>query len=242
MRRFTFYVLVAVLAFGIGSLIAFNFYWKPQTAPQKAGQKPHLEISNQTRSVQTFSIDTKNLPVYENTVKDVEGKKPFCKDKRILPIWDLIKKDEYFQRQSGGTFLNPNCSDIFEILNFDLNKDGNKEIILRGNSSGLCGATGNCGFWIFEKKGKKYRKILSSSDYVDISGLGEQIQKNETNGYRNILLKGHFTASETTYQHYRFIGGKYKLLKDLIDACIVCSGENPKWKMMTWKEYENLHP
>lgn len=238
MRRFTFYTFVALLTFGVGSFIAFNFFWKTQTASPKPEQKPQPEISDQTRSSETFSVDMTKSPVYENTSKDDERKKPFCKDKRILPVWNLIKKDDYFQRQSGGTFFKPNCSDMFEILNFDLNKDGNKEIILRGKSSDLCGAVGNCGFWIFEKKGKRYRKILSASDYVDITEMGEQITRRKTKGYFDILLKGHWSASDTGYYTYKFNGQKYTKNKCLVEACVICTGDNPKWKFMSCREYE----
>ncbi len=103
----------------------------------------------------------------------------------------------------------------------------------------MCGAVGNCGFWIFEKKGKNYRKILSASDYVDITEMGKQITRKETKGNFDILLKGHWSASDTGYYTYKFNGQKYTETKCLVEACVICTGDNPKWKFFSCREYEN---
>lgn len=128
---------------------------------------------------------------------------------------------------------------MFEIFKFDLNSDGRKEIILRGKVFGMCGATGNCGFWIFEKKGKKYRKVLRSHDYADITVMGEQIQKKKTNGFNNILLKYHFSVSKTVYSTYKFDGRKYVERKCLVSTPIskTLSEKTPKWHFVSCKKY-----
>lgn len=250
MRRYTFYILVFLIALIIGCLLGIRYFSESieetQTIKQTENHTKFLvkEVDGKWQLVPTKEIpatkvdSTLNDEIFETQNK--EPKKPFCKDKRILPVWKLLLKNEYFGERTNLTFNEPNCAKMFEVLFFDLNRDGQKEILLRGNLSDLCGATGNCGFWIFGKVGKNYRKLLSASDYVDIIKMGNQIKQRRTNGYRDILLKGHWNASETNYGHYKFINEKYKLVKDLINACFPCSGDNAKWKMITWKEYEKL--
>lgn len=132
-----------------------------------------------------------------------------CYDHYILPIWQELKKDEDFidrLNAMGGTL---NCSDMLEVKAIDLNRDGRLEFLVRGKDFQFCGATGNCKFWAFEKRGARARVILSASDYGENTPLGDQVQRSRTGGYANLLLKGHFTAAETSYTTYRFDGKRY---------------------------------
>ena len=235
MRRFTFYIFAAFFTFAIGCLIVFGYFWGTTPKEIKTETEENSQILTTENKPSTSLYYDLFKSQYENKFPEpVERQAPFCKDKRILPVWNLIQKDEYFRRQSGEDFSTPNCSDMFEFLSFDLNNDGKKEIILRGNSSDLCGGTGNCGFWIFGKMGNSYRKILSASDLVDVNEMGDQIEKIKTKGYFDILLKGHLNAADTSYAYFKFDGEKYKSVKNLVRFC---SGENEKCKLITLKEY-----
>ena len=240
MRRFTFYIFAAFFTFAVGCIIVFGLLYKENPKEVKTETKENLQIRlNENKTSTSLDYDLFKAQYENRFPKPVEKQIPFCEDKRILPIWNLIKNDEQFLGQGDKMFLEPNCSNMFKIFNFDLNKDGKKEIILRGDSPDLCSAVGNCGFWIFEKKGRNYRKILSSTDYTDVNEMGDQIEESKTKGYYDVLLKGHLSASDTSYEFFKFNGKKYKTSKSLVHACTVCVGDNPKWEFITWKEYEN---
>ena len=167
----------------------------------------------------------------------VYPKKLSCYDLTILPIWNVLKNDEQFKERVGFSDDSPDCSEMLEIERVDLNGDGSKEILVRGKNFHLCGATGNCGFWVFEKLRTRPRMLLSASDYVDVSDLGEQVLKTRTNGYSDLLLKGHFSAAETGHYTYKFDGQKYIETK--------CMYEVPKfiqtevsWEMITCDEFD----
>jgi hypothetical protein len=133
-----------------------------------------------------------------------------CYDPHLLPIWHELKKDTEFKDRVRGEAGELSCSDVLELKPVDLNSDGSEEFLVRGKDSPVCSPVGNCGFWIVGKLGKRVRLLLSSSDYNGESELlGEQIQRSRTSGYSNILLKGHFSAAETSYTTYSFDGKKY---------------------------------
>ncbi|HEY8559638.1 MAG TPA: hypothetical protein VIL74_04480 [Pyrinomonadaceae bacterium] len=237
MRRYLFFILITLLTFGIGSVSVLKTGRKSQENLQTSSKQPLINKSFGSDFKGAFK-NTFNSSLQNSEIETEKPIKPFCNDKIILRVWKYLVRDRDFQEWQPSPRESLDCKDMFEIKEFDLNQDGNKEILLRGKNFNLCSPVGNCGFWIYERAGKGYQKILGSTDYSDIIELPHQIQKNKTNGYRDVLLKGHFTASDTTYRHYKFIGKKYKLVKDLINACVVCTGDNPKWKMMTWKEYK----
>ena len=130
------------------------------------------------------------------------------------------------------------CAEMLEIKPVDLNADGAKELLVRGKYD-LCGATGNCNFWIFAKRGERYRKLLSSSDYFEGRELGDQIVRSKTNGYRDISVKGHITASDTSYQNYRFTGHNYVASRCVVESYLFSMNRR---QIVNCKEFErNWH-
>lgn len=231
MRRFSFYILTALLTFGIGSLIAKRFYLRNEDKSETV-EKLNNQPQKNTTSFYNFSTEQ-----FVQTSERRTLEKRFCIDKRILPVWKELTKDDYF-REQGSYGESGNCSDMLEVKNIDLNQDGQKEILLRGKNFNLCSAVGNCAFWIYEKKGKRFRKILYSTDYIDITKMPNQIKKNRTNGYFNIVLKGHLNAAETNYLYYKFDGQKYKQNNCLVYTYIPGTNSNPKWKFISCREYD----
>lgn len=235
MRNYFLYILIGFLTFGIGSFVVLNLYWIfLENSHESAGPEFLASLSSKSIVDNTF---LKSL--HSTQLKEVEPAKPFCYDKNILSIWNVLLKDKDFWEWEPTSYQSLDCKDMLEIKKIDLNQDGNKEIILRGKNSNLCSAVGNCAFWIYEKRGKIYRKLLADTDYCDASKLGEQLLKTKTNSYHDILLKGHLSAPDTSYAFYKFDGKKYKIHKNLVEACVVCVGEHPKWKFMTSREYWN---
>lgn len=132
-----------------------------------------------------------------------------CYDPHLLGVWQEIRKDKEFIERTSERFEDLDCSSLLDIKPIDLNRDGDPEFFVRGKNVPLCGGTGNCLFWIFEKKNSRMAVLLAGSDFVEMEELGEQVQRSRTNGYSDILLNGHFTAVETGYYTYKFDGKRY---------------------------------
>ncbi|MCW5960045.1 MAG: hypothetical protein KIS76_07770 [Pyrinomonadaceae bacterium] len=132
---------------------------------------------------------------------------PTCSDKKILPIWNELKKDSEFIDQVETFDENADCTNRIEIDEVDLNRDSRREYIVWGRYN-FCGGTGNCSLWVLEKRRGKLRMILSSGGYYGESKWFE-VKKRSTNGFRDLLIKGHFTAAETHYGRYKYYGRKY---------------------------------
>ncbi len=87
----------------------------------------------------------------------------------------------------------------------DLNGDGAPEVIAQpvGLEAG-CGATGNCPFWVFEKTRTGYKLILGTKGFQVFT-----IESRATEGFRDIVLGSHDSASERTLYVFRYSGGRY---------------------------------
>lgn len=245
------YIYIALFTFSLGYFVFFSFDTYPHEktevyVDQESEHHTKFEFTkidgewkfNPVKEFQTIQ----NTNISEDSyTQDVESKKPFCKDKRILPVWKLLQKDETFKFQTDSQFYEPNCAKMFEFLKVDLNNDGKKEIILRGKTSGLCGATGNCEFWVFGKMRGKYQELLSDKDYYRISEMGKQIKNKKTNNYADILLTYRFSISDIAYTTYKFNGQKYIKSKCQVSVPNYKEkiGYNLKWQFITCKEYLN---
>jgi hypothetical protein len=237
MARYVLNIAVGFLAFALGSFIAIQFdpTAAGKTLPQNAAvvrpEKPAAELN-----------PASYFPFSEAVEKQSDRPSvPTCLDKKILPVWNLLQRDSEFKdRFAGSRGSSADCSDMLEASFIDLNKDGEKEILLRGANFQLCSAVGNCGFWVFRKAGQSYKKILVWSDYIDITEMGDQVEKASTNGYSGLLLKGHMDASNTHYFYFRYDGQKYRQTKCMVDAYVPGSNVdgNAKWKFVTCREYE----
>lgn len=233
MRRFGFYILVASLTFGIGSLIALNFYWNLNNDSSKAHKTkiPAPTFTEEKPWERPWKVSVE--PIQEKEIPT----KPFCYDDKILPIWNQLINDKTFKDWEVSSRDSLDCAEMLDAKKIDLNRDGQKEFLLRGKNFNLCSPVGNCAFWVYGKKGKKYRKLLDSTDFWEITAMGSQVKKSKTKGYFDILLKGHMTASDTTYELYKFDGTRYKQSKCLVETPISGSSDNPKWEFVGCKEF-----
>lgn len=86
----------------------------------------------------------------------------------------------------------------------DLNGDGIPEVIAQGTDKLGCSPTGNCPFWVFQKSGHEYRLLVS------LGGIQTfQIQRSRSNGFRDIVVEMHGSATQRTLRLLRFGNGKY---------------------------------
>jgi hypothetical protein len=86
----------------------------------------------------------------------------------------------------------------------DLNGDGVPEVISQA-SGDICSPTGNCPFWAFQKTGTQYRLILEKGAVQDFT-----IQPTQTNGYFDLVLGMHGSATEQGLFLYQFRDGRYR--------------------------------
>ena len=209
MHRYLLYLASALLAFGLGVLI-FKFYRAAGEKPAMAEEKQVTAAPRSDKIVGTgFATNFRS----GNAQTDVPGYvpklyKPNCSDKNLLPIWNELRKDKEFRESAKDFYMDANCSKMLEVQKLDLNNDGQKEFVLWGKNSNLCGGTGNCTLWIYERKNGRYKKLLQSVAYNDETKWFE-VKKAESNGYRNLLLKTHYSGYETVYEFYKFNGSKY---------------------------------
>lgn len=87
------------------------------------------------------------------------------------------------------------------IKMIDLNHDGIPEVVAQGMVG--CSPTGNCLFWILQKAHVGYRLLLMGE------GQTFTVQKTVTNGFHDIVLSMHASATESGLTDYRYKGGVY---------------------------------
>ena len=87
----------------------------------------------------------------------------------------------------------------------DLGGSSFKEFAALSGDDQSCSPTGNCEFWILQQDGAKYSVILHR-----IATQTFTIQPTVTNGFHDLVLGQHGSATETGLTLYRFDGSKYR--------------------------------
>lgn len=91
------------------------------------------------------------------------------------------------------------------IKAIDLNGDGVPEIIAQTVGVGnWCSPTGNCAFWVFQKAASGYKVIL---DKGAVQSFTVQAARND--GFSDLVLAMHGSATEQDLYLYRFSHGSY---------------------------------
>lgn len=94
---------------------------------------------------------------------------------------------------------------------YDLNGDGKNEIIAQGNGLGACGGTGNCVVLVLQSTPTGFQILLDSRAGKFGRGFEKiRIMESRTNGYRDIVLASHVSASDRTLEVFRFKSGEYR--------------------------------
>ena len=88
------------------------------------------------------------------------------------------------------------------IKMIDLNGDGVPEVVAQGMAD--CSPTGNCSLWILQRKPEGYKVLLAAF------GQTFTIQQPSTNGYRDVVVSMHGSATESGLTEYRYRGGRYR--------------------------------
>ena len=90
------------------------------------------------------------------------------------------------------------------IKEFDLNADGDPEVIAQGIDQDACSPTGNCPLWVFPWSGNHYRLLLNEQAQTFT------IQPSKTNGFHDLVLGFHGSATNTGLSEYKFQGNVYR--------------------------------
>ena len=93
---------------------------------------------------------------------------------------------------------------ITRVKKVRLSDDPNGQIIAQASDQNVCGATGNCPFWVFEKRGKGFVLLLESFGQV------YTIEAGKTEGYHDLVVATHGSAFQKTVNLYQFEAGRYE--------------------------------
>jgi hypothetical protein len=99
----------------------------------------------------------------------------------------------------------------FRIEKIQLAADDKTQYIVEGWGSCVCGTTGNCPVWILEKRDKGFTVLFSNGGYGGFNGFS--IEETNTNGYKDLILRYHDSASSYGLYVYRFSKDGYKLFQ-----------------------------
>lgn len=86
----------------------------------------------------------------------------------------------------------------------DLSAGPQREVIAQASDEANCGATGNCSLWVFKRTAQGYVLILSEVAQ-DVT-----ILPTSTNGFHDLMLGIHGSATEQELDLFRFVNGHYQ--------------------------------
>lgn len=86
----------------------------------------------------------------------------------------------------------------------DLNGDGIKEYEVQLSGICACGAH-NCTIYLYRRSGQRFESILEGA-----SGLGVEVLRTSSNGYRDIQIDAHNNAATRYSTVYKFDGKQYR--------------------------------
>jgi hypothetical protein len=141
---------------------------------------------------------------YQNTIRTSTDLTPEQRGAILNAVLDQLKHEKLEDVSPDGLqrlALNT------RIEFADLNGGGIKEVIAQSNGPESCGATGNCFIWVFQPTEVGYKLLLDSGGEV------LRILPGPSNGYRDIVVGIHNSASERTLLVYKYLNGSYHTSK-----------------------------
>ncbi|MBX7174436.1 MAG: hypothetical protein K1X72_25915 [Pyrinomonadaceae bacterium] len=196
MNRYAFYLIISLLAFGIG-ITSFLFFYQQKEISQsnKFLRVEEIEVSNSIPThIQTVASDEDEIcsgldaeDYFEPAIKKWL-KEQKIEEKPIRP------PKEY---QSEGDKFIPSLIDV--------NHDGRKELMIKW----YCSPTKNCAVYIFEKKDNDYRRLFFSCQKIQAIHFGKSSYK----GYQEIQTTTKLNEKTGFYSTYKFNGEYYDTTK-----------------------------
>ncbi len=91
------------------------------------------------------------------------------------------------------------------VARVNLGIQGESALVVQGNGACMCGASGNCPFWLLSE-GPGSKLLLRAEGVQSFS-----VQRAKSGGPFDLVLGSHHSAMETDIQRFRFSGNAYKL-------------------------------
>lgn len=108
---------------------------------------------------------------------------------------------ECIEQEEGGVRT---AQENMTIEPRDLNADGVSEYEVQLSGACACGAV-NCSIYIYRKTAQGFETILD-----DAAGLGVEVLKTSSNGYRDLLVEARDTAATRAETVYKYDGKQYR--------------------------------
>ncbi len=174
-----------------------------------AGQKPASQESNSGHFY--WSARKAHELDYNRTIHNSPDLNPSERATLLKTVAALIRPFMADLEISSENELRKIAADT-RIELIDLNGDGTPEVIAQafGTKAG-CGATGNCPIWLFLKTTNGYQLLLDTRDKEGIGGFELlTVEETRTNGFNDLVLAAHDSASEKTLLVFRYRNGLYR--------------------------------
>ncbi len=217
MRRYTFYLSVALLAFVTGIFFLYLFSLRNPTAEFAVQTEPAQElvavsILNETSLHQETGIESlisdkeKALLLFEPTLRK------WLKKENISGMTD--PSPEILERimttklhRYEAPYLTGTARKSYKPSLLDLNDDGLKELSILID----CGGNGGCELWMFRKVERDFEVILWTREEFEKF----ELTKNKSKGFSDIQTSYRPTEPESetliSFDNYKFDGRKYHL-------------------------------
>jgi hypothetical protein len=114
---------------------------------------------------------------------------------------------ECFEQEEGGLRKAQEDMTIEEV---DLNRDGVNEYQVEMSGPCACGMV-NCSIYVYRKTEQGFDAILD-----DAAGLGLEVLKTSSNGYRDLRVTARDTAATQAETVYKFDGKRYRDAKNTL--------------------------
>lgn len=144
---------------------------------------------------------------YDHTIANSSALTPAEKKSIIDAIVKTLKGDDDDEMTASERM---HLASETRIEFVDLNSDGKSEIIAQANGLGPCGGTGNCVFWIFQLTPTGTKVLLDSTLAGGPRFELVTVRPWNTNGYRDVVLASHSSATARNIAWYRYANGKYR--------------------------------
>jgi hypothetical protein len=124
-----------------------------------------------------------------------------------LPPADRAIAERLLHSQLGPLFQGEGAEQMNKAIQSfraeRLNLGGTPALAVQATGEGLCGASGNCSFWIIDLR---QRRVVLRADGVQQFGV-DQTSKH---GFPDVITWTHESATEHELIRWRFLGGDYE--------------------------------
>jgi hypothetical protein len=132
---------------------------------------------------------------------------PVSKKVKTIPpdVLAAIRADiPDFSQPCFGRTKHPTLANSVRFHEIKLDKNGTPALVIEGINSCICSPVGNCLFWIFQKRGPTYLRLLGPED-----SIGYGVLPTQSHRYFDIDVTTHASAWDTDHTVFRFDGSAY---------------------------------